>query len=96
MATARVDARIIEESLTDVLERVRDAIDWVKERRGNITLEVPEPYEHILRGPLAGIAACNPMDVCGDVGILLAVYRAMHPEKLIKVSRGKGKTKPRK
>lgn len=95
MATVPVDARKIEESLNDVLERVRDAIDWVKERRGDITLEVPEPYEHILRGPLAG-RACDQKDVCGDVGMLLAVFKAMNPTKRIKGSRAKKRGPRRK
>ncbi len=80
MAQISVDARTIEDSLRYLSKQVRAGLKWVKPKKGGIVLDVPEPYEHDLpRGPLA--RACQPLDVCADVGILLAVYKRMHPKK---------------
>jgi hypothetical protein len=82
MAQVTVNARIIEDSLVHVSEKIAAAIKWVHPKQGEIKLKIPEPYEHVVRKPSSrkGCFAPPPPDVCGDIAILIGVFEAM-PKK---------------
>lgn len=76
MAKVTVDARIIEESLVNILEKVATAVDWIKKKKGQIRLEVPEPYRHLI-GPASRVEHClapSRPDECNDVGIMIGMF----------------------
>ncbi len=72
------------ESYLDHLTKKLDAAKaWVTKQKKDITLDVPQPFEHALgpdsRGPVSG-KGCPfppPPDECGYVGIALAVFQVM-------------------
>jgi hypothetical protein len=94
MAQVTIDARIIEESLVHVLEKLSAAIDWIRLQHGNINLDVPEPFEHTVGPASRKTCFAPPPDQCGDIAILVGVFNAR--EKRAKGSRARGKAKPRR
>jgi hypothetical protein len=83
MAELPVDSRYIRRSLEDLLEKVKAAVAWAKEKEGaNVTLQIPEPYYQSVdtNGPTTRrpcIGGPGTIEECSDVGILIGVLDAM-------------------
>jgi hypothetical protein len=100
MAHITLDSRNINRSLVWLLKRLADAIGWVNQQQGKITLEVSEPV--IKTMPRLGLTpgACGPKpfppppttQARPDVEILLAVLKAME-KKAPRPSKAKGKAR---
>lgn len=79
MATVTLETTLIRKLLSDLSKKVDDATNWLPKRK-EITLEIPEPYDHLIqaaphsRKPCLAPPIC---DECADIGILLGILDAM-------------------
>jgi hypothetical protein len=95
MALITLSSKTIEESLRFLSTRLDGAIVWIGKKKGEITLNVPDPYDDIVGPRRAGYNcfADEDSDECGDVGIFIAVLRAMENSPRTFDARGKGRRK---
>lgn len=79
MAHVELDAEKVRQSLNDTSNLLKESIDYMRDKKGRILLEVPEPYEHSI-GPVSRASCLSVRDDCGDVGIMLGVFALMNEE----------------
>lgn len=81
MARVTLPVQQIKGALDDLVKRIQAAVRSLP-NTGELALDIPEPFYHIVVGPHAKKEVClapSPYDECGDFAILLGVLKGVTP-----------------